>query len=76
MTLLHLLAAVIENPLAVEYNQLAAAAARVKTVAAGFGNMSALKEPETAAASVIDAFEHCFAQPSLAPTAVKLEQAA
>lgn len=65
----------IENSLAVEYIQLAAA--HVKTVAAGFGNTSALKEPEAVAASVIDdALEHCFAQPSLAPTAVKRGQAA
>lgn len=54
----------------VEYIRLAAAAA------GGFDKTSALKKPEIAAASVTDALEHCFAQPSLAPTAVKLEQVA
>lgn len=76
MTSLNLVAAAIEHLLVVEYIRLAAAVAHLKTLAAAFDNMSALKKPETAAASVIDAPEHCFAQPSLAPTAVKLEQVA
>lgn len=76
MIFLHLVAAVIDHHQAVECIQHVAAAARVKTVAAGFGNNSALKEHETAAAYSFDALEHCFAQASLAPTAVRLEQVA
>ena len=48
----------------------------VETLGAGFDNKSVSTTPETAAASVIDAFEHWLALASLAPTAVKLEQVA
>lgn len=67
MTFLHRVAAVVERPRTAEY---------VPFVAVGFDNMFAMKKPETAAASVTDGLEYCFAQPSLAPTAVKLEQVA
>lgn len=77
MTFQHPNTLATEHPLLVEYVELAAVAVHVKTVVAdGFDNMSALKKPETAAASVTRALEHCSAQPSLDPTAAKFEQVA
>lgn len=76
MTFQHLKAPAIEHPPFVEYVELAAVAAHVKIAAAGFDNMSALKKLETVAASATHALEHCSVQPSLVPTAVKLEQEA
>ena len=76
MTFQHLHAPVIEHSPYVEHAELAAVAAHVKTVAVGFDNMSALKKPETVAASVTHALEHCSAWSSLALTVVRLEQVA
>jgi hypothetical protein len=72
----HLNVPAVEHHPFVDCFELAAVAAHVKTDVAGFDSMSALKKPETVAASVTHALEHCSLWPCLALTDVKLEQGA